>query len=199
MTAGPFTRDKGEAMGVLVAYASRHGSTAGIAERLAERLITNGYPAQARRAEDVDSLAQHDAVILGGATYMFHWLKPAVKFADHFRDELARRPVWLFSSGPLGTETVDEHGDDILTTSDPREFDRLVKLLRPRGTHVFFGAYDPEAAPIGMAERFVKHMPAAREALPVGDFRDWPAVDAWADQITQELRTLQGTPDDRDR
>ncbi len=172
-------------MTVLVAYASRHGSTAEIAERLA----ANGSPTEARRAEDVDRLDGCQAVVLGAATYMFHWLKPAVSFAHRFRRELSSRPVWLFSSGPLGTETVDEHGDDILGTAGPHEFRRLVESLRPRGTIVFFGAYDPDAAPIGMAEHFVKHLPAAREALPAGDFRDWAAIDVWADQIGKELQS----------
>jgi len=54
---------------------------------------------------------------------------------------------------------------------------------------VFFGALDPGAKPVGIAERFVSLMPAARNALPKGDFRDWPAIDAWADGIATELST----------
>ena len=53
----------------------------------------------------------------------------------------------------------------------------------------FFGAYDPDAPPIGLGERLVQHMPAPRAALPAGDFRDWPAIDAWAAQIAAELGT----------
>ena len=96
---------------------------------------------------------------------MFHWLKPAVTFSRRHRKELAARPVWLFSSGPLGTDLVDKDGKNVLETSRPKEFDELTKLLHPRGEQVFSGAYDPDAPPVGLGERFVQHMPAARAAL----------------------------------
>ena len=51
-----------------------------------------------------------------------------------------------------------------------------------------FDAYDPDAPPVGLDKRFVKHMPAARAAMQAGDFRDWPAIDAWATQIAAEQR-----------
>ncbi len=176
-----------DAMRVLVAYATRHGATAGIAERVAAALTAAGLSAEARPVEDVTDLGPYDAVVLGGAAYMFHWLKPAVMFARRHRKELAARPVWLFSSGPLGTDLVDKDGKNVLQTSRPKEFDELTKLLHPRGEQVFFGAYDPDAPPVGLGERFIQHMPAARAAMPSGDFRDWPAIDAWAAQIAAEL------------
>jgi menaquinone-dependent protoporphyrinogen oxidase len=176
---------------VLVAYATRHGATAGIAERVATALSTAGLSADARPVEEVEDVERYDAVVLGGAAYMFHWLKPAVTFARRHRKELAARPVWLFSSGPLGTDLVDKEGRNVLETTRPKEFDELSKLLHPRGEQVFFGAYDPDAPPAGLGERFVRHVPAARDALPAGDFRDWPAIDTWAAQIAAELRAAQ--------
>ena len=174
-------------MRVLVAYASRHGATAGIAERIAAALTAAGVSAEARAVEDVKNVEPYDAVVLGGAAYMFHWLKSAVAFSRRHRKELAARPVWLFSSGPLGADLVDKDGKNVLETTRPKEFDELTKLLHPRGEQVFFGAYDPDAPAVGLGERFVQHVPAARAALPAGDFRDWPAIDAWAAQIAAEL------------
>ncbi len=174
-------------MRILVAYATRHGATAGIAERIAAALRAAGMSAEARPVADVKDVEPYDAVVLGGAAYMFHWLKPAVTFARRHRKELAARPLWLFSSGPLGTDRVDKDGKDVLQTTRPKEFDELAKLLHPRGEQVFFGAYDPDAPPIGLGERFMQHMPAARDALPAGDFRDWPAIEAWAARIAAEL------------
>lgn len=179
-------------MNILVAYATRHGSTTGIAEHIAATLTGKGHAAQARPVEEVTGLDGYDAVVLGGAAYMFHWLKPAVRFAKKHRDELADRPVWLFSSGPLGTDTVDAEGKDVLETTRPREFDELAALLRPRGEQVFFGAYDPDAEPIGLAERLTRRMPAARDSMPAGDFRDWDAITAWAEQIAAELASAEG-------
>lgn len=175
-------------MRVLVVYASRHGATQGIAERIVERLRHDGLEADLSRAGEVRSVDGFDAVVVGSAAYMFHWLGEATRFARHHRASLAARPVWVFSSGPVGTERVDAQGRDLLIVSEPKEFAELRSSLHPRGEQVFYGALDPQAPPIGLAERFMRHMPAsAREAMPAGDFRDWTAIDAWADGIAAEL------------
>jgi len=174
-------------MSILVAYATRHGATRGIAERIAERLRADGLDAEARPAAEVRDAARYEAFVVGGAAYMFHWLGDATKFVRRNRALLAERPTWLFSSGPIGTDTVDAKGADVLVASVPREFAGLRDAIHPRDEKVFFGAMDPSARSIGFAERFVSLMPAARAAFPKGDFRDWPAIDAWADTIAQEL------------
>ncbi|HEY5628542.1 MAG TPA: flavodoxin domain-containing protein [Candidatus Limnocylindrales bacterium] len=180
-------------MPVLVAYASRHGGTRGIAERIAERLRSHGLDADVRPAAEVRDAAEYDAFVVGGAAYMFHWLGDATSFVEHNRKLLAGRPTWLFTSGPIGTDLVDNEGRDVLVTSIPKEFAKLREQVHPRGEKVFFGAYDPNAKPIGMAERFMALMPAsARDALPAGDFRDWPAIDAWADEIAASLQVPAG-------
>lgn len=181
-------------MTVLVGYASRHGATAGIAERIATGLEAAGVEADALAVEDVDDVGRYDAFVIGGAAYMFHWLKEATKFVKRHHSVLAERPVWLFSSGPLGTDRVDKQGRDVLETTRPKEFDELEALVRPRGVRVFFGAWDPEAPPVGMVERTMRHMPASKDALPAGDFRDWPAIDAWAAEIATELTAEPAGP-----
>ena len=175
-------------MKVLVAYASRHGSTAGIAERIAAHLTTAGVEAEARPTSEVKDIDQYDAFIVGAAAYMFHWLKDATRFAKRHKKVLASRPLWLFSSGPLGTDTVDADGNDVLESSRPKEFDELSELLQPRDERVFFGAWDPDAPPVGAAEHLMRLAPAGKTALPAGDFRDWDAIDAWAQEILAELR-----------
>ncbi len=174
-------------MSVLVAYASRHGATQGIAERIAERLRADGLEADARPASKVRDATRYDAFVIGGAAYMFHWLGDATEFVKRNRALLAERPTWLFSSGPVGTDTVDKQGRDVLEVSVPKEFADLRVKIRPAGEKVFYGAWDPAAKPIGVAERFMSLMPAAKAGLPAGDFRDWPAIDAWADGIARAL------------
>ncbi len=176
-------------MPVLVAYASRHGATRGIAERIAERLRERGLDVEAHPANEVRDASRYEAFVVGGAAYMFHWLKDATQFAQRNRALLAVRPTWLFSSGPIGTDTVDKKGRDVLVTTIPREFAALRDAVHPRGEMVFFGAVDPAAKPIGLAERLVSVVPAGKDAFPKGDFRDWPAIDAWADEIAGVLST----------
>jgi menaquinone-dependent protoporphyrinogen oxidase len=178
-------------MMVLVAYASRHGATAGIAERIAAGLREAGITAEARSVSDVRAITGYDAFVVGGAAYMYHWMKEATDFVKRHRAILVKRPVWLFSSGPIGTDLVDEKGRDIFEVTRPKEFPELVAQLHPRGERVFFGAWDPKAPPVGLAERFMRHMPAF-PGMPIGDFRDWPAIDAWAAEIAAELAAELG-------
>jgi menaquinone-dependent protoporphyrinogen oxidase len=174
-------------MNVLVAYASRHGSTAGIAERIAATLRAEGLSAEAHPASQVGAIDGYDAYVVGSAAYMFRWLKDASRFVERHRALLEHRPVWLFSSGPLGADRVDAHGNDVLEASRPKDFEALGSRIQPRGTQVFFGAWDPQSAPVGLVEWLVRRMPA-KDTLPAGDFRDWEAIDAWAREIAQQLR-----------
>jgi menaquinone-dependent protoporphyrinogen oxidase len=100
----------------------------------------------------------------------------------------------LFSSGPVGTETVDARGRDVLEAAEPRDFAEFAGAIHPRDQRVFFGAYDPDAKPIGLMERIgarFTRMPAVREALPAGDFRDWRRIEAWAEDIARELQPVE--------
>lgn len=178
-------------MNVLVAYASRHGSTRGIAERIGDDLRRAGMSADVVLVTEADDLEAYDAFVVGSAAYMFHWMKEATAFVKRHRKALAEKPVWLFSSGPLGTDLVDAEGNDVLEVSRPREFDEFQAWLSPRGQKVFFGAWDPAAPPIGMTEKLLRRMAGSKETLPAGDFRDWPAIDDWAAAIALELRTRQ--------
>jgi menaquinone-dependent protoporphyrinogen oxidase len=173
-------------MNVLVAYATRHGSTAGIAERIAAGLHETGLDVEVHPIGEVSDVGAYDVFVIGAAAYMFHWLKEATRFVERHREVLAGRPVWLFSSGPLGTDLVDDEGHDVLEVTRPKEFDGLQELVHPRGERVFFGAWDPAAPPVGVLERLIRHLPAY-DGTPAGDFRDWPAIDAWSAEIAREL------------
>jgi menaquinone-dependent protoporphyrinogen oxidase len=181
-------------MKVLVAYGSRHGATRGIAERLAARLEGHAVEVAVAPVDQVTDPSAYDAFVIGSAVYLDHWLAEVSGFVRRHREVLASRPTWLFSSGPLGTEQVDKDGRDVRDAAEPKEFAELRDVVGPRGERVFFGAYDPDARPTGSAERlFLPLMPAVRNALPAGDFRDWDEIDAWADAIRRELAMLGGT------
>ena len=172
-------------MNVLVSYASRYGSTQGIAESIAERLSASGLQAQARPTTTASDLAGYEAYVIGSAAYMGSWLKEAAEFARGNEAVLATKPVWLFSSGPLGTGTKDAQGRDLLVASEPKEFAEFKRTIRPRGLQVFYGALDPTR--LGFRDRAIRALPAGRALLPEGDFRDWKAIEAWAESIAREL------------
>jgi menaquinone-dependent protoporphyrinogen oxidase len=161
-------------MTVLVAYASKHGSTAGIAEAIADALVDHEVKAEAKSVDTVDDLGPYEAVVLGSAVYAGSWMREAVSFAERHADVLARMPVWLFSSGPLGEDVEDAE-------VQPRQLPELRRTIAPRDHRVFFGALD--ANMLGFAERMITKAVKA----PVGDFRDWDAIRAWAEGVAEEL------------
>ena len=175
-------------MSILVAYATKHGATQEIAERIAESLREAGQDADARSVSEAGDLGDYEGFVLGSAAYMGHWLKDAAAFVDSNRDALANRPVWLFSSGPLGTEATDAKGVDLRTSAEPKELTEFQQTIHPRDHHVFFGVLDP--GKLSFTERSLRKLPAARAILPEGDFRDWDEIQDWAYGIAQEMTKL---------
>ena len=178
-------------MQVLCAYATRHGSTRGIAERIAAILRERGLDVTLRPAAKVGHPEAYDAFVIGSAAYMGGWLGDATTFVRRHESLLRSRPVWLFSSGPIGFEAIDAKGRDVIESSRPKEFAEFQASIEPRAERVFFGSFDPRAEPVGMAEgfmaRILRLIPEASTAMPAGDFRDWPAIEAWAGEIAAEL------------
>ena len=163
-------------MQVLVAVASRHGATHQIASAIGERLAGHGLRVVVADAEVVDDVERYDAVVLGSAVYAGHWLASARALAERLHGPLSTRPLWLFSSGPVG--------DPPKPVEDAVEIGRLLTDLGARGHRTFAGRIERED--LNLAERTVVRALRA----PVGDFRDRSAVAAWADEIVAELAAL---------
>ena len=169
-------------MKVLVAVASKHGSTHEIAGAIVDELRNAAIDADLRDASEVSSIRAYDAVILGSAIYMGSWLPEARSFPEHHRVALSKLPVWLFSSGPLGADDPQPH-------DDPGYLASAVGKVTPRGHRVFVGKLD--AAQLGFGERIaVKMIRAAIGDYRVtyGDFRNWDEIRGWAREIARELR-----------
>ncbi len=171
-------------MNVIVVYASRYGSTRGIAEFIAEELREHGVQAEARSVDANPNPGEYDAAVIGSAVYMEHWLKDAAEFVRRNRTVLAERPVWLFSSGPLKLEPGTSPDDPEL---EPKEIGEFREIIHPRDHRVFFGALDPGR--LGFAHRALRKLPAARKLLPEGDFRNRDDIEAWAGGIARTLET----------
>jgi menaquinone-dependent protoporphyrinogen oxidase len=160
---------------ILVSAASRHGSTAEIAARVGEVLTAVLPTAEVTvvSPHDVADPDAYDAYVLGSAVYMGHWLDAARGFVRRVGDWRGR-PVWLFSSGPIGSPPrPDEY---------PVDVGEAVAATRARGHRLFAGALVHDR--LSVAERA---MTAAFRA-EYGDFRDWDAIEAWAHQIADALR-----------
>ena len=181
-------------MSVLVVYGSRYGATRGIAERLGTTLRACGHEVDVQEASPLVDATPYDAFVIGSAAYRGSWLKGPVEFVMRHVDVLAERPVWLFSSGPLGTSRTDDQGRDLVGATRPRQFAELEEALLPRDMRVFYGALDPDR--LDFRDRMARRLPAGRRLLPAGDFRDWKAMDAWAREIGADIPgpATQGTP-----
>jgi menaquinone-dependent protoporphyrinogen oxidase len=159
---------------VVVAAASRHGATAEIASTVGAVLQDRGVPAVVVPIEEVETLDGYDAVVLGSAVYMGRWLEPARRFAAEHATELAARPTWLFSSGPVG-EPAKPPAEDAVDVSE------IERATRARGHRVFPGRIARSS--LGLAERAV--VGALR--VPDGDYRDWDAVAAFAQEVADAV------------
>ena len=175
---------------VMVVVASRHGATRGIADRIGEVLRGEGLEVSVFDAREAPGPQWADAVVIGGAAYMGKWLDDVTEYVRRHHEALAERPTWLFSSGPVGDEVVDKKGHDLL---EPPEFlSSAAGDVLAQGVRVFFGRWDPTDEPVTWAERLFRKLPVPNSVLPIGDFRDWPAIDAWAREIARALTTNVG-------
>ena len=160
---------------VLVVYASKHGSTAGIATALAHAFNARGLRAACMEASQIKSLEPYDAVVLGSAVYMRRWRPEARRFLRHFADALAARPFWIFSSGPVG-----DPANDNPAWNEPASTIAKAEALGARSHVVFGGSVSAQAH--GIAHSMARNTPPEYR-----DRRDWEAIDAWADSIAAEL------------
>ena len=162
-------------MKILVTAASKHGATTEIAEAIAATIREAGLDVDAVPPEDVAELAAYDAVVLGSAIYAGRWLEPARRLVERQYAALAARPLWLFSSGPIG--------EPLQPTEEPRDGVELRRRLGARDHRVFPGRLNRDD--LGWVERTITGMLKA----PDGDFRDWDAIRSWAEAIAAEARS----------
>jgi menaquinone-dependent protoporphyrinogen oxidase len=157
----------------LVAYGTKNGSTAGIAEVIGGALRSHGMEAEVRSAAEVEDVTLYDLVVLGGALYAGRWHGEAVRFARRHRAELLQRSVWLFSSGPLDPSAGER---DIPPVRGAR---RVMGRLDAR-EHVTFGGRLEKGAQGRMARMIV-------DSGRGGDFRDFGVISAWAADVALKL------------
>ncbi|MBV1849391.1 flavodoxin domain-containing protein [Catellatospora tritici] len=166
--AGPGVRQ------VLVASASKYESTREIAQAIAAELTGRGLEVTETDVDEDSNLVMDsfDAFVLGSAVYAGQWLQPARWFVQRHEPVLAAKPVWLFSSGPLGPPA---------TWEEPVDVAGIAEATKAREHRVFAGRLELER--LTAADRAV----AAALRAPEGDFRDWTAIRSWAGHIADAL------------
>jgi menaquinone-dependent protoporphyrinogen oxidase len=160
-------------MHVLVTAASKHGATAEIAVAIAASIEEAGHHAVVARPEELLSIEGYEAVVLGSAVYAGRWLEEARGFVKRHRGALAKLPVWLFSSGPLG--------DPLKPDADPVDVTAIFLATHARQHRLFPGRLAKHQ--LGFAERAI--VIALR--APDGDFRPWNEIDTWGREIGHAL------------
>lgn len=164
---------------ILIAYATKYGATAEIAEKIGQVLRQAGLKADVQPADRVTDVTSYSAVVLGSAVYAGQWRGEAAKLLEANEQQLADRVVWFFSSGPTGA------GDPSALMKGfrfPEAQQPIADRIKPRDIAFFHGNIDMKK--LNFAEKvLVKGIKA-----PTGDFRDWAAITVWATGIAEALK-----------
>lgn len=163
---------------VLVAYATRYGSTQQVAESIAATLREHGLGAELAPARQVQTLEGYRGVVLGAPLFMFHWHKDALRFLSRHQPALTKNiRVAIFALGPLGSSTAQEWQQACNNLDQELA---PFSWLTPAAVQVFGGKLDPAQIRFPMS-LFLKQMPAS-------DARDWSAIRAWAGELAARFQ-----------
>jgi menaquinone-dependent protoporphyrinogen oxidase len=163
---------------VLVAFASRHGATRGVAERIAARLSDAGLEVTLSQVEDVGEIPPGCAVVLGSPVYDQSWPPEFDDFVERHLQSLAGRRIWLFSVGTFGDR---RRVIGPLVRREPRNIGQVRETMCPADYRVFAGVIRREQWPL--PSRMLFHLFGGR----LGDNRDWAGIDDWAETIRTAL------------
>ena len=157
---------------ILLAYATRYGSTQEVAETITTTLREDGIQVDIQPMQDVNSLDNYTAVVLGAAIYNSRWHPEVHKFLSRYQETLKQLPVAIFALGPLSTS-------DAAMLRSRRQLDMELEKypwLKPVAVEMFVGKSDP--AKLGIFDRLFS---------TASDHRDWQAVRAWANKLPAQL------------
>jgi menaquinone-dependent protoporphyrinogen oxidase len=161
-------------MNILVAFGSKHHSTAEIAEHVGETLRQAGHEVDVMSAASVPNVDKYQVVIVGGALYAGRWFRDARQFVIRHKRALRKRHMWCFSSGPL-----DESAKTSTIAPTPQVLS-LMKVVGAHGHMTFGGRLAPDTP------GFIESSMAKTKS---GDWRDLPQIEAWAKKVAFQLES----------
>ncbi|MFG2088546.1 flavodoxin domain-containing protein [Spirillospora sp. NPDC048824] len=166
-------------MTILVGYATTHGSTRSIAERIGAALAERGIGADVRPMDEVEDAGGYEGFVLGSAVHNRAWLPEARDFVTRHHHVLAGRPVWLFSVGMPAALRGPWRGygpkEEALLT------DELHARVGARQHRLFSGVFLREHM------SFAGHLACKALGVRYGDYRNWPEIEDWASAVAGEL------------
>jgi menaquinone-dependent protoporphyrinogen oxidase len=165
-------------MKVLVTAASKHGATTEIAGVIRAVLESEHIEVDQIAPDEVERIDGYDAVVLGSGVYAGHWLKPAKQFVERYEAELRERPVFVFSSGPVGAPPKE--------SDEPAEIAAVDASTHPIDHRVFGGRITPSQ--LGPFEKVIVKVVKA----PMIDDRPWEEIAFWAKEIARYLKEVPG-------
>lgn len=159
---------------ILVAYGTGAGSTAEIAQTIAEEMTKAGALVDVRPVEEVATLEGYHALILGSAVRAFHLLRKTRKFIRKFRRAMQAMPVAYF----IVCLTMKEPTEENITTAT-KFASPMLTAKEPVDLGLFAGCLDPDK----LTDPFGKVM----KGQPKEDCRDWDVIRAWGREIVSKL------------
>jgi menaquinone-dependent protoporphyrinogen oxidase len=156
----------------LIVYASKYGSTGGVADAIGKELCGKDLAADVRLIRNAGDLSSYQAVVIGSPIYRGKWLPEAVDFLKKNRDALSQVPVAYFLVCMALAKPTEKTQAEVLSYMDP--ILKAVPEIKPVAIGTFAGAlhYDNLS---GLNKAILKS-----KGTPEGDFRDWDAIRAWA-------------------
>lgn len=159
---------------VLVAYASKHGSTKEMAEFIGNAIRVKSFLTDVFRVNEVQDVSAYDVLVIGSAVYAGDWLESARSFVVSNKEILRHKKVWFFTTGPVGQPLVPAYDNAVI-------IDDLVNLIDAKEHKIFAGKIDKEK--LSFPERAIVFALRA----PDGDFRNWEEIALWVDQIVTQI------------
>jgi menaquinone-dependent protoporphyrinogen oxidase len=168
---------------ILVAYATRYGSTQEVGEEVAARLRENGRQVDVQLMRNVQTLEGYRAVVLGAPIYIGKWHEDAHRLLSQHQKALVQRPVAIFALGPLGTDEKEMQGSRAQLDQELAKY----PWLTPVAVEMFVGRYDP--AKLNFSHKLLAALPASPlHGRAASDHRDWKAIRAWTSELYAKIR-----------